>query len=317
MLVASVSPPPPPAPRHHHLLLRSGFVFPFGRHFVFAFGGNVGFGFAGLEVFARFLRRLAGRLFGRVGFLDFHPGAHHAGPDQRREGAAHHRPARVERLHRRRRIGVADPDAGRHFIGDAAAEPGIDVFLGGAGLAPLAFGADLGVGAGAAGDDGFEDALRLFGGAFLDHLLVQGVVVAALDRVAFLVGHLGVGDRAVAGARRQGAADPVAVVADRRVSVGPADRRDAVLEPAEHHRRVGRDRVGVARLVDRLGDRAGPVLDRLSFQAFERERGVDRVIRVGRRADDRAGAEVAVLVVVRREDFLALLAEVEVRCAEG
>ena len=132
------------------------------------------------------------------------------------------------------------------------------------------------------------------------------VVVAALDRLAVLVGHLGVGDRAVAGPRGEGAADPVAVVADRRVGVGPAERRDALLEAAEHHRRVGRDRVVVAGLVDRAGDRAGPVLDRLALQPFEAELGVDRVVGVGRRADDRAGAEVGVLVVVDFEGFLAV-----------
>ena len=138
-----------------------------------------------------------------------------------------------------------------------------------------------------------------------------GVVVAVLDRVAVLVGDFGVGDRAVARLGRQRAADAVAVVGEGHVRVGPFERRDAFLEAAEHHRRVGRDRRPVAHLVDRRRDRGRAVVDRLALQAFERELRVDRVVRVGRRADDVAGAEVGVLVVGDREDFLVVLAEVE------
>ena len=56
------------------------------------------------------------RLFRRPFGLDLLPGRDHAGPDQRREGAAHHRAAVVEGRHRRHRVGVADPDAGGHFF---------------------------------------------------------------------------------------------------------------------------------------------------------------------------------------------------------
>ena len=149
------------------------------------------------------------------------------------------------------------------------------------------------------------------GDFFVDHLFVGGVVVAALDRVAVLVGDLGVGDGAVAGDRGQGAADPVAVVGERHVGVGPLERRDAQLEAAEDHRRVGRDRVAVAHLVDGRGDRVGAVGDRLALQAFEAELGVDRVVGVGRRADDVAGAEVGALVVGDAEGFVLLFAEGE------
>src|SRR5690242_10272680 len=128
--------------------------FGFGcRRFVFAFGFGrfVAFVFArfAVEFFARFLGRFARRFFSGVFGLDVAPGGDHAGPDQRREGAAHHRTAVVEGGHRRRRVGIADPDAGGDFVFDAAAEPGVAVVLGRPGLAPLAFGADLGVGPGA------------------------------------------------------------------------------------------------------------------------------------------------------------------------
>ena len=77
----------------------------------------------------------------------------------------------------------------------------------------------------------------------------------------------GEGDRAIAGMRRQGAADPGPVVCDRAVGIGPAERGDPFFQSAEHHRRVGRDRFGVAHRVDRVGDRAGSLPEALALQA--------------------------------------------------
>ena len=111
--------------------------------------------------FLRLLRFFLGFLFGQVLFLDFFPGGDHAVPDQRRVGAAHHRTAVIKFEHRRRRVGVADPDAGGHFGGDPAAEPGVALFLGRAGLAPLFRPAGIRRGPGALGDDRFHDRLLL------------------------------------------------------------------------------------------------------------------------------------------------------------
>ena len=166
-------------------------------------GGDVGARRrAGVDVVAVVARppsRVA--CFGAAFGLDLLPGGHHAGPDQRREGAAVHRAAAVLGRHRRRRVGVADPDAGGDFVGDAAAEPGVAVVLGRPGLAPLAFGSPMLAWTPVPPvTTVVEDRLRLFGDrALVDHLVVDRVVVAALDRVAVLVGDLGVGDRAVAG----------------------------------------------------------------------------------------------------------------------
>src|ERR1700749_3896055 len=217
----------PPAGRpfdfffRHEFFFHRFFVFGFfvfaGFDFFFRFGARLAFGFLG------FLRRFPGFLFRQVFFLDFFPGGDHAGPDHRREGAAHHRAAVVERQHRRGRVRVADPDAGGHFGGDAAAEPGVALFLGGAGLAPLFRRAGVGRGPGALADHGFHDRLLLLDRFFVEDLVVDRLVFAAADRLAVL-GDFGVGDRGLAGDRREGAGDAVAVVADRRVGVGPAER---------------------------------------------------------------------------------------------
>ncbi len=75
----------------------------------------------------------AGGVFGAFLF-DLQRRDHEVVPDQRREGAAEHRPAVELGGHRDQLVGVADPDGDR-VLGVPADEPGVAVVGGGAGLA--------------------------------------------------------------------------------------------------------------------------------------------------------------------------------------
>ena len=103
-------------------------------------------------------------------------------------------------------------------------------------------------------------------------------------------------DRAVV-AGAQGAADAPAALDEGLVGVGHVERRDALLEAAERHRVVRRDRRADAHALGQRGDLLRPDGD-----AHRRE---DGVVGVGQAARERLRARVLALEVVDDELLLA------------
>ena len=162
---------------------------------------------------------------------------HEVVPDLGGEGPAGHGPAVVLGLHGLHLVRVADPDRHGPLL-VAAGKPGVAVVLGGAGLAPGELVADLGGLAGAAGHDAREHLLGRLSDARREDALLDAL--ALLDSLPS-----GAPPSSIAtGPVSSGASvpdTPLAVVGDRGVGVGHLERRHALLEPAEDHRRVGGD----------------------------------------------------------------------------
>ena len=159
---------------------------------------------------------------------------------------------RVLVLHRLELVRVADPDRDRHVV-VAAHEPGVAVVLGGAGLAPDVLVADLRGLAGAAADDQARACpsppAPTFGGSTCFSTLACSRSTLPSPSSTLWI---------ATGPVSSGASEPeirFAVVGDRGVGVGHLERRDALLQAAEQHRRVGGELGPDAHA---LGERARP-----------------------------------------------------------
>ena len=235
------------------------------------------------------------RLFGAV-LVDLQRRGHEVVPDQRREGAPEHGVAVEVRAHRDQLVRIADPHGDR-VLGVPAHEPGVAVVGGGAGLA----GGELADRGGACRcrtaapfRASRSRSARRRGAARAGS--APGCGPGATRRAAaapagfdFLDSHR----RAVFGQR---SAHAPSAVGDRLVGVGHVDRRDADRQPADRHRRIGRQRGRDAHAVGDAGDAAGGHL--------QAHFGVDRVVRVGRGPGEGVRAGVVAFVVVDDELFL-------------
>ena len=212
----------------------------------------------------------AGRRGLEFGAFAFLGGGHERLPDRTGGGAA------VAGVFARLR--VADPDGGRVHR-RVADEPGIGLFLGGAGLAGLAAAADRGVaGAGPGGDHALQDP-RHFVGLALGQNPFAGVGAGFVD---LAVGELDFADR--------GRVVVDAAVGEGRVGIGHLQRRDPVGETADPLRRHRFQRRCDAHFFGGLGHVFGADV--------EVELGEDDVDRVHRRVGQRLAAAAGALGVV-------------------
>ena len=200
---------------------------------------------------------------------------HEGLPDPRRERAAGHRLALELGLHRLELLRVADPDRDG-VLGRPADEPGVAVVLGRAGLAGHRDVGDLRRACAvpflttpwrivptllAMPSSSTRRVLTLFRAwsPFGSVDRFELAVVLALDRAdADRAGHrLALAERA----RAERAVGQLALARERLVGVRHVERRDALLEAAERHRPVVRDRRADAHPARELGDPLGARLD--------------------------------------------------------
>ena len=162
--------------------------------------------------------------------------AHHeVVPDLGREGAAGDRLAVVLGLHVLELVRVADPDRDGVAVGEAD-EPGVAVVLRRAGLAGGPD-RDVRARAGAGRDDVVQQAARR---CWRRPRAARAPSCARSSGPRRRSSTLVDGRRGDLLRRREGPVDALAVVGDRRVGVRHLERRDALLQAAERHRRVGR-----------------------------------------------------------------------------
>ena len=207
-------------------------------------------------------------------------------------GAALDRRAGELGEHRLELVGVADPDRDGPALGEAD-EPRVAAVLGRAGLArgELAR-AERGAAAGALRDDRGHDPDGLVGDAALEDRACAAS--CSLERLAARA--LDLCD-ARPGRRRSAPSVPPTrrpPLDERLVGVGHVQRRDALLEAAERHRVVRRDRRADAHaLAPARAIFFGPDRDA--------DRRVDGVVGVGQAARERLRARVLALEVVDDE----------------
>ena len=223
--------------------------------------------------------------------VDLQRAEHEVVPDLGRVRASGDGLAAVLRQHRLQAGRIADPDGDRQLVGRAD-EPGVAVVLRRPGLAPC----------------GDVAELRDLGRADLDHRLedVRGLLrdparqdalrdapVAAAQAVAIVAQrHPPDADRpALACAERPRDEQPAG--RERLIRVREVHRRHAVLQAAERHRVVARDRRADAHALGRARDPLRPDLDP--------DLRVHGVVRERRRTREGADARVVVVVVVDGE----------------